>query len=101
MFHHDFGPEMLGLGVGETGRVRGRLPRRSSPSELETAHDATEQLGFRAGAGERDTDPRGGFGRGERLGLGDRVARREHEPVGDGVQHEAACCMEVACGAAG
>lgn len=88
MFHHDFGPEMLGLGIGETGRVQGQLTRRSSFSELEAAHDATEQLGFRAGASERDTDPRsdfgdapcdfeqaqgGEFGRGERLRPRDRV----------------------------
>ncbi len=70
------------------------------------ACDATEQLGFGAGAGERDADPRRGLGdapgdleqaqpqggelgRGERLGFGDGVAHRQHEPAGGGVQHEA------------
>ncbi len=91
LFHRDFGPKVLGVGVGETGRIRGRWPRRLWPGELEAACDATEQLGFAAGAGERDADrcrrlddapsdleqaqPQGGeLGDGERLRLGDGIA---------------------------
>ncbi len=44
------------------GGVRGQLPRRSWPGELETACDAPEQLGFGAGGGERDADSYGGLG---------------------------------------
>jgi len=35
----------------------GRKPRLSWAGEQEAACDAAEQLGFRAGAGERDADP--------------------------------------------
>ena len=68
-------------------RVRGRLPRASWPGELQAARDAPEQLGFGAGRGEGDADPRSGLddapgdleqaqpqrrelGGGERLALG-------------------------------
>ncbi len=74
--------------------------------ELEAAGDPAEQRSLRAGGGKRDAHPRGGLGdaggnleqaqaqgrelgAGERLGPGDCITHRQHQPVGGGVQHQA------------
>src|SRR5680860_130907 len=81
-------------------------PHGSWSGGLQGDGDAAEQFGFGTGGGEGQTDARGGFddagpeleevepeggelGAGEVMGLGHRIAHREHQPVGGGVEHEA------------
>ena len=85
--------------------TKGRRPRRSGPARHEPGGQRSEETGVRAGGGEGQADTAGRFdnasgdfdelesqGRELRLGevarFGNRVAHREHQPEGGGVQDE-------------
>ena len=87
------------------GLVGGLTPRGSWHAGPDRACQVAEEDGVRAGGGEGDTHPAGGFGDaggdlqepepdggelglGEGMGLGDGVAHGEDQPIGGGVQDE-------------